>query len=139
VAAALAVASRPLDERELASCLDDVAVAPAGLRELLDARLVEPAAGARYRLGHALLEESVSGTLLASQRAVLHAAVARILAARGTESPAEVTAHWAAAGDRAEEARWSVAAARQAEGLYAWRAAAVAWRRVWDLWESLPA
>ena len=52
----------------------------------------------------------------ASQRAALHAAVAGVLAARGGESPAEIAAHWARAGDRVEEARWSVEAAGHAEG-----------------------
>jgi DNA-binding CsgD family transcriptional regulator len=137
VAAALAVAARPLTEAELAACVGpgvDVAV---GLRTLLDAHLVAPAEHDRYRLRHALLEDTVSGTLLGSQRAVLHAGVAGVLAARTGEAPGEVAAHWGRAGRRVEEASWSVAAARHAEGLFAWREASAAWRRVWDLWSSL--
>jgi DNA-binding CsgD family transcriptional regulator len=114
-----------------------VDVAPA-LRELLDAHLVAPAGGDRYRLRHALLEDTVTATLLASQRALLHAGMATVLAARAGESPAEVAAHWASAGNRVEEARWSVVAAWHAEGVYAWPEAIASWRRVWDLWSSLP-
>ena len=61
-----------------------------------------------------------------------------MLAARGGESPAEVAAHWARAGNQVEEARWSVAAARHAEGVFAWREASASWRRVWELWSALP-
>jgi DNA-binding CsgD family transcriptional regulator len=137
VAAVLAVAARPLGEPELAACVGTgVAVAPA-LRELVDAHLVEPAAEGRYRLRHALLEDTVRATLLASQRAALHAGVARLLVARGGESPGQVARHWARAGDPVEEARWSVAAARHAEGLFAWREASTSWRRVWELWSCL--
>lgn len=137
VAAVLAVAARPLAEPELAVCVGAVDVA-AGLRELLDARLVLPTDVDRYRLRHALLEDTVQGTLLASQRALLHAGVAGVLASRGGESPAEVAMHWAAAGHVVEEARWSVDAARQAESLYSWREATALWRRVWQLWSELP-
>ena len=138
VASALAVAARPLAERELTVCAGpDIDVA-AGLRELLDSRLVETAENDRCRLRHALLEDTVQETLLASQRATLHAAVAGVLAARGGESPAEVATHWARAGNFVQEARWSVGAAGHAESVYAWREASASWRRVWDLWGTLP-
>jgi DNA-binding CsgD family transcriptional regulator len=137
VAAALAVAARPLTEAELAACVGpgvDVAV---GLRTLLDAHLVAPAEHDGYRLRHALLEDTVRGTLLGSQRAVLHAGVAGVLAARAGEAPGEVVAHWRRAGRPVEEATWSVAAARHAEGVFAWPEASAAWRRVWQLWSTL--
>ena len=137
VAAALAVAGRPLSEPELAACTGGADVTPA-LRELVDARLVAAAEDGRYRLRHALLEDTVRSMLLASQRARLHAAAGTVLAARGTESPAEVALHFARAGDLPREAHWSVAAARQAEAMFAWSAAASSWLRVWDLWDSLP-
>ena len=137
VAAALAVAGRPLSEPELAACIGGAEVAPA-LRELVDARLVAAAEDGRYRLRHALLEDTVRSMLLASQRARLHAAAGAVLAARGTESAAEVAVHFARAGDLPREADWSVAAARQAEAMFAWSAAAASWLRVWDLWDSLP-
>jgi DNA-binding CsgD family transcriptional regulator len=90
-------------------------------------------------LRHALLEDTVRGTLLSSQRATLHSGVAAVLAARdGDAAPAEVAAHWGRAGNTVEEARWSVHAARHAERLFAWREASSSWRRVWDLWDSLP-
>jgi DNA-binding CsgD family transcriptional regulator len=138
VAAALAVAARPMSEAELAGCVGTGVEVAAGLRELLDAHLVELAVQDRYRLRHALLEDTVRGTLLGSQRAGLHAGVARVLAARAGEAPGEVAAHWGRAGHSVQEARWSVAAARHAENVFAWQEAGDAWRRVWDLWASLP-
>jgi DNA-binding CsgD family transcriptional regulator len=139
VAAALSVAARPLSKSELAVCVGTGARVAAGLRELLDAHLAEPAHQDRYRLRHALLEDTVRGTLLSSQRATLHAGVAEVLAARdGDAAPAEVAAHWGRAGNKVEEARWSVDAARHAERVFAWREASSSWRRVWDLWGSLP-
>ena len=137
VAAALAVATRPLAEPELTACTDPDVDVVAGLRELLDAHLAEESEAGRYRLRHALLEDAVRGTLLASRRHRLHAGVAQVLAGRGGESPAEIAAHWARAEDRAEEARWSVEAARQAEKVYARREAGRFWRRVWELWPEL--
>ena len=138
VAAALAVAARPLAEPELAACLGSGVDVAFGLRELLDSHLVETAEHDRYRLRHALLEDTVRGTLLGSQRVGLHAGVASVLAARAGEAPGEVAAHWGRAGRAVEEAIWSVAAARHAEGLFAWPEASTSWRRVWELWSSLP-
>ena len=45
--------------------------------------------------------------------------------------------HFARAGDLPREAHWSVAAARHAEGVFAWTEASAAWRRVWHLWSAL--
>ena len=84
-AAVLAVIARPLAEDELVSCLGDPVAVAAGLDELLEARLVEATEDGRYRLRHALLEDTVRATLLPSRRASLHAAVAAVLAARGGE------------------------------------------------------
>ena len=137
VAAVLAVAARPLTEPELTVCAGTNVDVVAGLRELLDAHLVETADSDRYRLRHALLVDTVRGTLLASRRGSIHAGVAAVLAARGDESPAEVLAHWASAGDPVKEAHWSVAAARHAEGLFAWLPASGFWQRVWALWSRL--
>ena len=64
------------------SCLGDPVAVAAGLDELLEARLVEATEDGRYRLRHALLEDTVRATLLPSRRASLHAAVAAVLAAR---------------------------------------------------------
>jgi DNA-binding CsgD family transcriptional regulator len=138
VAAVLALAARPLAEPELAACVGTGVDAADGLRELLDSHLAEAAEQDRYQLRHALLAETVRGTLLASQRVLVHAEVAGVLAARGVEAPAEVAAHWRRGGDRIEEVRWSVAAARHAEGVFAWREASASWRRVWELWADVP-
>ena len=138
VAAALAIAARPLTEAELASCASEAAQVVQGLKELLDARLVDLSDGDRYRLKHALLEDAVRATLLASQRLALHGCVAQLLADRGDTPPGEISAHWQKAGKPAQEAVWSVAAARNAETVFAWQEAARAWERVWDLCWILP-
>jgi DNA-binding CsgD family transcriptional regulator len=138
VAAVLALAARPLAEPELAACVGTSLDAADGLRELLDSHLAEVAEQDRYQLRHALLADTVRGTMLASQRVLVHAQVAGVLADRGVEAPAEVAAHWSRAGHRVEEVRWSVAAARHAEGLFAWREASTSWRRAWELWADLP-
>jgi DNA-binding CsgD family transcriptional regulator len=138
VAAVLAVAARPLGERELTACVGTGGDVATGLRDLLDSHLAESAEQDRYRLRHALLEDAVRATLLASQRATLHAGVAAVLAARGGENPGEVAAHWSQAGNKVEEAHWSVRAARQAEGVFAWREATGWWHRVWEVWDALP-
>ncbi len=137
VAAVLAIAARPLTEAELAACLGSGVDVAAGLRQMLDSHLAEAASHDTYRLRHALLEDTVRATLLFSQEAALHARVAAALGTRGGEAAGEVAAHWGRAGRRVEEARWSVAAAGYAEGLFAWREASASWRRVWELWSSL--
>jgi DNA-binding CsgD family transcriptional regulator len=140
VASVLAVAARPLTEAELRTCVDDTVDLATGVRELLDARLVEAAEREGYRLRHALLEDTVRETLLPSRRGALHARVAAALAGRTAEvAPAEIAAHWGRAGVRVEEARWSLVAARRAETLFAWREACASWRRVWDLWAEVAA
>lgn len=116
VAAVLAVAARPLAELEMTACVGAGVDVVAGLRELRAAHLVEATEHDRYRLRHALLEDTVQGTLLSSQRAAMHAGIVGVLADRGGESPAEVALHWVGAGNVVEEARWSVAAARHARG-----------------------
>jgi DNA-binding CsgD family transcriptional regulator len=68
-----------------------------------------------------------------------NAGVAAVLAARSDEAPGEVLAHWVRAGNLLEEARWSVATARHAERVFAWREASASWRQVWNLWDMLPA
>jgi DNA-binding CsgD family transcriptional regulator len=137
VASVLAVAARPLAEPELEACVVDAAEAATAVGDLLDARLVESAGNDSYRLRHALLEDTVRETLLPSRRAVLHARVAEVLSARGSEAPGEIAAHWGRAGRFVEEARWSQLAARRAETVFAWREASASWRRVWDLWDEL--
>ncbi len=139
VASALAVAARALAEPELAPCVDESVDVAAGLRDLLDAHLVETAEYDRYRLRHALLEDAVRTTLLASQQQLLHSRVGHVLARRGDTPPVEMAAHWRGAGDAVEEARWSMAAARHAESVFAWREASLAWRRAWDLYRAMPA
>ena len=129
VAAALAIAARPLTEEELASCASEAAQAYQGLKELLDARLVDPSDGDRYRLKHALLEDAVR------RRARLPAPCIACTCCSTTggpcrDAPWRDQRHRQQAGKPAQVAAWSVAAARNAETVFAWQEASRARERV---------
>src|SRR6266508_3529569 len=146
VLTALAVAGRGLDEMALASItgLDGPRLRIA-VRELADARLIDrpgtdrSGIEGRYRLRHALVGEAVVADMLAGDRREPHATVARVLTARGAaDGSGEVAEHWAAAGEISEEMPWRLAAAEEAEHVYAYREAARHWLRVIDLWTHVP-
>ncbi len=146
VLTALAVAGRGLDEMALASItgLDGPRLRIA-VRELADARLIDrpgtdrSGIEGRYRLRHALVGEAVVADMLAGDRRERHATVARVLTARGAaDGSGEVAEHWAAAGEISEEMPWRLAAAEEAEHVYAYREAARHWLRVIDLWTHVP-
>jgi hypothetical protein len=111
------------------------------VRELADARLIDrPGVQDRYRLRHALVGEAVTAGMLAGDRRERHAVVARALTANAAaEGAGEVAEHWAAAGEVAEEMRWRLAAAREAEQVYAHQEAADHWQRLIELWPQVPA
>jgi predicted ATPase len=136
---ALSVAARPLDDQALAAVsgvsgevLDDA------LGELVQTRLVTSAVTGGHRARHALLAEAVEGDLPPHRRRALHACVADTLAALGEAAPAaEVAAHWAVAQDAAAELRWTVRAAKAAEGVHAFAEAARHWERAIRLCEEV--
>jgi ATP/maltotriose-dependent transcriptional regulator MalT len=141
VLTALAVAGRGLDEALLTATTG--LTRPrlgAAVRELADARLIDrPGLDGRYRLRHALVGEAVAADMLAGDRRERHAVMARALVANAAADGAgEVAEHWAAAGEVSQEMPWRLAAAAQAEQVYAHREAATHWERVIDLWPRLP-
>jgi DNA-binding CsgD family transcriptional regulator/tetratricopeptide (TPR) repeat protein len=141
VAAALAVAARPLDEGLLGEVGDlDPDATRRGLRELAEHRLLaDSSADLQQRLRHALLGEAVTGQLLATERVVLHERLARALQATGDQTmAAEAAGHWAAAGRPVEELPAQIWAAEAAERVYGYAVAAAHWRRAIDLCETLP-
>jgi DNA-binding CsgD family transcriptional regulator/tetratricopeptide (TPR) repeat protein len=133
VLAALAVAGRPLTEDVLSPVtgLDPAAVRRA-LHELTDARLLADGnSQGAHRPRHALLSEAVAAGLLPGERQVLHERTARVLQAVGDEALAgEVAGHWAAAGRPGEELPARLAAAKAAEGVFAYAEAAAHYQRV---------
>ncbi|NMO54701.1 AAA family ATPase [Actinoplanes sp. TBRC 11911] len=142
VLTALAVAGRGLDDTLLASITGLIGRRlSAAVRELVDARLIDrPGPDGRYRLRHALVGEAIAADLLAGDRRERHAAVARGLTAHAAaDGPGEVAEHWAAAGETTAEMPWRLAAATDAERIYAHREAATHWERLIALWPRVPA
>jgi tetratricopeptide (TPR) repeat protein len=90
--------------------------------------LEESSTAGRFRFAHALVHETVYGDLLPATRARLHQRVAAALEARAVadhaDAPlAELAAHYARAaplGTAAQAVEWSVRAAEQAAGLFAY-------------------
>ena len=123
---ALAVAGRPSDGDLLAEVVDlSNAEISALLREAA-ARGVVTVAEGQCQFRHELLREAVVGELLASERRALHDRFGRALtAARGDESgarsvpAAELAYHWLGAGRLGAAFAASVAAATEAELVYA--------------------
>jgi DNA-binding CsgD family transcriptional regulator len=141
ILAVLAVAARPLDEASVAllSQRPDREVREA-LRDLLARRLLRrPDATGRHQLRHALLGEAISGELLPSERAELHARVADTLADWNDPSlAAQIAAHLAAAGRPGDELRWRVRAGRHADAVFASSEAAQQWQRAVALSADAP-
>jgi len=90
----------------------------AALEKCLAAQVLDED-GAGYRFHHALVREAIYGSLPASRRAALHAAVAEALEAaadRGSEPPSEALAHHRLRAGQPERAlRHLVAAGHRAE------------------------
>jgi predicted ATPase len=141
ILAVLAVAARPLDEASVARLCQrpDLEVRYA-LRDLLGRRLLRRPDGAgRHQLRHALLGEAISGELLPSERAELHARIADMLAdGHDASLAAQIAAHLAAAGRPADELRWRVIAGRHADAVFAPAEAAQHWQRAVALSADAP-
>ncbi len=136
VARALGVADRPLTDGQLGEV---TGLAPEGLtrglRDLEARRLLAEPTGAREaQLRHPLLAEAVRRHLVAGEAAGQHRRLALALVKGPAPSPAEVAAHWQAAGEPAHELDWRIRAARAAEDRFAMANAAEQWLRVVELW-----
>ena len=129
VSYALLVAVAALPERDVR----------ASLRAAVEHGLLvpEPASG-RFRFRHALLAEAVYETVLPGEREWLHARLADELSRSGDADPAELAPHWALAGRAAEALAASVAAAGDAEAVFALAEARGHVERAILLWDAVP-
>jgi tetratricopeptide (TPR) repeat protein len=106
----------------------------AALHELADHRLLADATGDDAQLRHPLLAAAVRRRLVPGEAHDEHRRLARALAGMAAPAPAEIAAHWQAAGESAEELPWRLAAAREADERRAGVQAAEHWTRVLELW-----
>ncbi|MBV6699176.1 AAA family ATPase [Kitasatospora aureofaciens] len=148
VVRAASAAEDSVGHRLLAAVLpEETGLREAGLEEWLrravERRLLVPA-GDGYRFRHALLRTAVYEDLLPGERARLHTAYARALAADPALAPpgqlaAALATHWHAAGDRprARSAAWH--AAGQARRAHAHAEELALLERVLDLWPGCDA
>jgi len=93
-----------------------------------------------YRFRHALLAEAVLDQFLPGERAAVHTIIAEVLAQRPALStgPSELGYHQAAAGDPSAALASYVAAANDAERVYAFGEAGGYLERALDLWAHVP-
>ncbi|MBS1886712.1 MAG: AAA family ATPase [Actinobacteria bacterium] len=136
----LAVATR-LDHALLAAVSGaDEATLAAGLREAVDAQVVEVGQDDRFRFRHALLREVIYDDLLPGERAELHLKVAEAREAQvdnpldNAMAAAAIAHHFNAAGDQPQALRTAVTAARAVERGGAAGAAAALFDRALALW-----
>jgi DNA-binding CsgD family transcriptional regulator/tetratricopeptide (TPR) repeat protein len=136
----LGVAAIPLSAEELANAADLTAGAAAdAVRELSRANLLAPAERARFMARHALVAAAVAEVTNPITLAEAHARVASLMEERGDPALAGAAAgHWSAAGRDLEELRASIVAARVAQGLSDYAAAAALWMRAYALAKASP-
>jgi predicted ATPase/DNA-binding CsgD family transcriptional regulator len=136
----LAVAGRLKHDHFVAVCGIDEDELAAGLREAVEAQVVQVGRDDRYGFRHALLREVIYDDLLPGERAELHLRLARALEATLGEDDhlairaAAVAHHFNAAGDQPEALRTAVAAARAVERGGTPGAAAALFDRAVALW-----
>jgi class 3 adenylate cyclase len=123
---AAAVIGRVFTDRVLGLVTDvDVDTRADALRALCSVELLQPAGTAgEYRFWHPLTQEVAYGSQLAASRRRLHARAAQALIALGPdrhdELAPQIAAHFEAAGEDMEAARWQLrAGARAMRGDYA--------------------
>lgn len=114
------------------------------LRDAIAGHVVRVDEDDRYAFRHVLLREVVLDDLLPGERAALHLAAGRALAARveaGDPAPgltAAASHHFRAAGDQPQALRWAVRAARDAVDVHARSDAAPLLDRALELWDRVP-
>jgi DNA-binding NarL/FixJ family response regulator len=140
----VAVAGSPVRHDLLAALgiLSDADLLKA-VRECVDHQvLLADARGGGYAFRHNLLRDAVAEQLLPAERAGLHRACARALAAdpRLTHGSAatELALHWAAAGEAEEALPAAIAAAAAAEASYGFAEAHTQLERALELWPQAP-
>lgn len=121
VARTLGIAGRGLthDAVARATGLEHEAVT-AALHDLRDRHLLRADRGVgRVELRHPLLAEAVVRLLMPGEERLEHERLAGALAGEDGASPAEVAAHWQAAGEEEHELAWRLRAARAATDRFA--------------------
>jgi DNA-binding SARP family transcriptional activator/pimeloyl-ACP methyl ester carboxylesterase/tetratricopeptide (TPR) repeat protein len=110
------------------------------LREAVEHGVLVPdQATSSFRFRHALLAEAIYATLLPGEREELHARLAEELArAEPPAAAAELAPHWATAGRAAEALVASIAAAREADAVFALAEALAHLERSLGLWHDVP-
>lgn len=105
------------------------------LDELVDCGLVLDDGQGRCSFRHALVREAICSDLSWSRRRTLHRLLAEGLEAAGA-APSTIASHWLAAGDHERGRKALLAAAAAAEGVGAYRDAAVALSQALDIWPA---
>jgi DNA-binding CsgD family transcriptional regulator/tetratricopeptide (TPR) repeat protein len=100
------------------------------------------ALGSRFAFRHALLQEYLAGELFPTERVALHTAFATALEARRaggdpTVSAAELARHWDAAGAAPKALLATIAAAQEADLVYAFGDSLRLWERALQLWSAV--
>ena len=142
---AAAVAGRRIDDGLMCVALGlEPAELADGLRPAVAAGLLSrSAAGGRFQFRHALLQEFITDELFPTERTAMHAAFAGALETRrnkgdGSVAAAELARHWDEAGDAARALVATIAAAQEADLVFAFSDATRHWERALELWATVP-
>jgi predicted ATPase/DNA-binding CsgD family transcriptional regulator len=136
----LAVATRMDHSLFTSVCGVDEAELATGLREAVEAQVVEVGRDDRYRFRHALLREVIYDDLLPGERAEMHLKLAEAREAQvdnpldNAMAAAAIAHHFNAAGEQPQALRTAVAAARAVERAGTPGAAAALFDRALALW-----
>jgi DNA-binding CsgD family transcriptional regulator/tetratricopeptide (TPR) repeat protein len=144
---AAAVAGRRIDDGLICAALGlEPADLADGLRPAVAAGLLSraPAAGGRFQFRHALLQEFIAEELFPTERTAMHAAFAGALETRrdkgdGSVVAADLARHWDASGDAAKALVATIAAAQEADLVFAFSDATRHWERALELWAVVDA
>ena len=142
---AAAVAGRRLDDGLLCAALGlEPADLADGLRPAVAVGLLSrgTADAARFQFRHALLQEYIAAELFPAERTALHAAFAKALEEQRDRdgafvSAAELARHWDAAGGGPRALTATIAAAQEADLVFAFSDALRLWERALDLWSAV--
>lgn len=141
VAQVAAALGREFEEEVLVASSKEPELAPAALRRLEAAGILQPGAGHRLAFSHALLQEVAYELMTRSERRVAHARIAGILQKgrrEGATPPEQLAPHLAAAGRTRDAIDQWLAAGQRATRSGASLAAVGHLRAALDLLGSLP-
>lgn len=142
---AAAVAGRRIDDGLMCAALGlEPADLADGLRPAVAAGLLNRASATagRFQFRHALLQEYIAEELFPTERTAMHAAFAGALETRrdrgdGSIVAADLARHWDASGDAAKALIATIAAAQEADLVFAFSDATRHWERALELWAAV--